>query len=329
MIAPGDVVVVALSADNADGLFGELLATSYRALGAKGLIIEAGCRDVRALQEMGFPVWARAVRHRCDGARASRRQLDAARRRGNDPARRRGRRRRCRRKTPTGCSASCSRRPTGRSGRQGTGHRSRLPRRRRTAGDEVPGVVARHFGQGHGEGDRRLGEHPRRVRRCADPSGRRRCGRRRRHRRHSARRCVEGGRRGRGPRAEGRCEPQAARRRGARPRHLRHARRAGHGFPRREPSRLRSARSTSPWFAAERSSTGGRRRRGRRRRRHRAACTRCSRATAAAAREQKEDATRSASRRNSSGSTFTTCATRLPRQACATSTARTRSEEKT
>jgi len=61
MIAPGDVVVVALSADNTDGMFGELLATSYRALGAKGLVIEAGCRDVRALHEMGFPVWSRAV----------------------------------------------------------------------------------------------------------------------------------------------------------------------------------------------------------------------------------------------------------------------------
>ncbi len=61
MIQPGDVVVVALSAENTDGLFGELLATSYRALGAKGLVIEAGCRDVQALHEMGFPVWSRAV----------------------------------------------------------------------------------------------------------------------------------------------------------------------------------------------------------------------------------------------------------------------------
>jgi 4-hydroxy-4-methyl-2-oxoglutarate aldolase len=61
MIRPGDVVVVALSADNTDGMFGELLATSYRARGAKGLVIEAGCRDVAELQAMSFPVWSRAI----------------------------------------------------------------------------------------------------------------------------------------------------------------------------------------------------------------------------------------------------------------------------
>jgi 4-hydroxy-4-methyl-2-oxoglutarate aldolase len=61
MIRPGDVVVVALSAENTDGMFGELLATSYSALGARGLVIEAGCRDVRELQAMSFPVWSRAI----------------------------------------------------------------------------------------------------------------------------------------------------------------------------------------------------------------------------------------------------------------------------
>ena len=64
MIRPGDVVVVAVTTDNDDGMFGELLATSFRARGALGLVIDAGCRDVRALAEMRFPVWSRAVNAR-------------------------------------------------------------------------------------------------------------------------------------------------------------------------------------------------------------------------------------------------------------------------
>jgi 4-hydroxy-4-methyl-2-oxoglutarate aldolase len=60
-IQPGDVVVAACSADNTDGFFGDLLATSFKARGARGLIIDGGCRDVKELKEMDFPVWSRAI----------------------------------------------------------------------------------------------------------------------------------------------------------------------------------------------------------------------------------------------------------------------------
>ena len=61
VVKRGDLLIVACSSENSDGAFGELLATSLKALGVRGVVLDLGCRDAAEISEMKFPLWSRAI----------------------------------------------------------------------------------------------------------------------------------------------------------------------------------------------------------------------------------------------------------------------------
>lgn len=61
MCKPGDVLVVACMVENTDGMIGDLISTALQKRGVRGVVIDAGARDIKVLRQMQFPVWSRAI----------------------------------------------------------------------------------------------------------------------------------------------------------------------------------------------------------------------------------------------------------------------------